>query len=287
MWMNIDRKFKKQLSVVALLVLPMTAFANSSSDKELVDGRLVLEAGWSLYFFQDYANSEALAKSLKGGRADLNGAATLLLANISYQRKQYQATLKLLQEHDALADLYKSNGPGAYKNPHWSNDERTLYYRLKALSGKARYHLGQTDESVRMDLMDGLSYEDKDPMISVPDIEGLQILALMSLSAGRYEEAIGYWGRVVVGGEKLAKSRDLSDKEKEFFHATEYNIACAYSKLGKVERVLEWLGKSVSYKPEERLEFILADRDLDNVRDDPRFLEFISGMKNQIKGATH
>lgn len=53
-----------------------------------------------------------------------------------------------------------------------------------------------------------------------------------------------------------------------------YNIACAYSMLDQRELAFEWLERAVAEGYDVN-GYITADRDLDNLRSDPRFQQFI------------
>jgi tetratricopeptide (TPR) repeat protein len=84
-------------------------------------------------------------------------------------------------------------------------------------------------------------------------------------------------------GYALHYSREHARAIEAFEHArqldynrpvTHYNIACAYSMLGQRELAFEWLERAVD-EGYEANGYINSDRDLDNLRSDPRFQRFI------------
>jgi tetratricopeptide (TPR) repeat protein len=64
-----------------------------------------------------------------------------------------------------------------------------------------------------------------------------------------------------------------------------YNIACAYSMMGNRDAALDWLEKSVEAGFDVG-DYVTRDRDLDNLRSDPRFKRFADMAKdyNRDKG---
>ena len=76
--------------------------------------------------------------------------------------------------------------------------------------------------------------------------------------------------------------RNAIEKGKGFghFHHTAYHIACAYALIGKVEPAITWLQTAADdgfpcYPLFER------DPNLDSLREDPRFITFMEGLKRQ------
>lgn len=71
-------------------------------------------------------------------------------------------------------------------------------------------------------------------------------------------------------------------KEKGFihFHHTAYNIACAYALMNQPQQALEWLQKAA----DDGLpcySLFARDHNLDNLRQDPRFITFLAKQKEQ------
>ena len=254
--------------------------ATQNSGKQLA----ALKDAESYYLSGDTQRAEQLVKKLIGTKSNADGSATVLLARIYREEEQYQKALDLLRHHEALVALYKEAPPGDPKEigREWSNEKKVLYGELKTLHGRLRFHLGQKDESVLEDLLAGIS--SYHTVSYIPDGESLQFSALIYFSSGRYEKAIFYWNQLLTrpgAAESIAEKNETKESEgiKDFYHATEYNIACAYAKLGNVDQTLSWLRKSLVHKPKERLQSILTDHDLDNVREDSRFKDFIRGLQ--------
>ena len=269
----------------AIAILMMLAFlvnANASAKIESGYVKPSVKEGWVFLFSRNYKQAEIIANRLVDSNEDADGSATVLLAAIFYKYKRNKEALSLLHGHEALRSLYLENPD----NKKWTDDKRLDYYGLKALTGKVRYQLGERDDSVRKDLMAGVSYDDNAPLIAMPDAQALQFVAILSLTMGHYEQAVFYWGRTLKVVKKIfsAEPDGGGEAADDFIHATEYNIACAYAKLGKIDKTLTWLKKSLIYKPEERIEFIMTDHDLDNVRKDQKFKQFISNLEKGTGG---
>jgi serine/threonine protein kinase/Flp pilus assembly protein TadD len=80
--------------------------------------------------------------------------------------------------------------------------------------------------------------------------------------------------------EEMIRSGQEKGKGFIHFHHTAYNIACAYVLLNKPEQALKWLQMAADdglpcYPLFER------DHDLDNLRQDPRFINFMAKQKEQ------
>jgi serine/threonine protein kinase/tetratricopeptide (TPR) repeat protein len=74
----------------------------------------------------------------------------------------------------------------------------------------------------------------------------------------------------------------LRGKEKGFihFHHTAYNIACAYALMNRPQQAIEWLQKAA----DDGLpcySLFANDHNLDNLRQDPRFITFLAKQKEQ------
>lgn len=61
-----------------------------------------------------------------------------------------------------------------------------------------------------------------------------------------------------------------------------YNLACAYSCVGEIEKGLEALENAIE-KGYEDLGWIYKDGDLKNVRNHPRFPQLIEKLRNKLK----
>lgn len=61
-----------------------------------------------------------------------------------------------------------------------------------------------------------------------------------------------------------------------------YNIACANSMMGRKDAAFEWLGKSVNAGFDLE-SYVQGDRDLDNLRSDPRFVRFMERSNDYHK----
>jgi len=110
------------------------------------------------------------------------------------------------------------------------------------------------------------------------DRSALNDKALAALRAKNYDEAVGCFEKILAA--------DPTDA------GTAYNMACAYSLKGDIEKGFEWLGKSVDLgwgtgvgnlvdnkKQMTHAEMTRNDPDLDNLRKDPRFEKLIERME--------
>ena len=59
---------------------------------------------------------------------------------------------------------------------------------------------------------------------------------------------------------------------------TRYNLACAYSLLGKLDEAFAWLDKSIE-SGFNTVAYVAGDTDLDNLRQDPRFPEYLKRVE--------
>ncbi len=59
-----------------------------------------------------------------------------------------------------------------------------------------------------------------------------------------------------------------------------YNKACAYSRMKEADRAFEFLKKAIDVGFADR-DHIAADRDFDNIRDDPRFKEILDALARE------
>jgi TolB-like protein/lipopolysaccharide biosynthesis regulator YciM len=83
-------------------------------------------------------------------------------------------------------------------------------------------------------------------------------------------------------GIAVEKIRSAIEKGKGFghFHHTAYHIACAYALLNKPEEAITWL-KEAADDGFPCYPLFQNDRNLDNMRSDPRFAELMSKLKGQ------
>ena len=86
------------------------------------------------------------------------------------------------------------------------------------------------------------------------------------------------------GQEQLAEEKiQLAiERGKGFghFHHTAYHIACAYALMNKREQGMKWL-ESAADNGFPCYELFLNDRNLDNLRRDPRFIDLMTRLKQQ------
>ncbi|MFN0009004.1 MAG: hypothetical protein ACKVXR_13970 [Planctomycetota bacterium] len=118
--------------------------------------------------------------------------------------------------------------------------------------------------------------------------ESLNRKAIEALVAKKYDEGIALLDRILV----------LSPKEK----GTAYNLACAYSLKGELDKAFEWIDKAAEWGWGEgegqiygmdakgrisEVEMLKQDPDLENVRKDPRFEKVIERLAkaNQVREA--
>jgi len=85
----------------------------------------------------------------------------------------------------------------------------------------------------------------------------------------------------------ISKAEDLirtaaRGKEKGFihFHHTAYNIACAYALMNRPQQAVEWLQKAAD-DGMPCYSLFANDHNLDNLRQDPRFITFLAKQKEQ------
>jgi len=87
-----------------------------------------------------------------------------------------------------------------------------------------------------------------------------------------------------LGQERTAESRinQATERGKGFghFHHTAYHIACAYALMNKPEPAIKWL-KSAAADGFPCYPLFKRDANLDNLRQDTRFVRFMAQMKDQ------
>ena len=65
------------------------------------------------------------------------------------------------------------------------------------------------------------------------------------------------------------------------FHHTQYHVACAYALMDQKDSAIEWLRKSAA-EGFSCYPLFLCDTNLDNLRSDPRFSEFLAAEKQRF-----
>jgi tetratricopeptide (TPR) repeat protein len=100
-------------------------------------------------------------------------------------------------------------------------------------------------------------------------------------------EALYNWGIVLSDLAKKAEGKEADDLFNQSFEklikaekikggAGTYNVACLYSLKGKVNESLAWLEKCLKNNSIPSRSHILADSDLDNIKNKDEFLTLIS-----------
>lgn len=95
----------------------------------------------------------------------------------------------------------------------------------------------------------------------------------------------------VLGNNLIAKGDFARGLEMDLAHVrlrpeselAHYNLACTYSLLGKVDLALDSLQRAVLYGYDD-LTYLLEDRDLEAVRRDPRFGQFLQQLQRDLGG---
>ena len=67
------------------------------------------------------------------------------------------------------------------------------------------------------------------------------------------------------------------------FHHTAYYIACAYARMNKKEEAVKWL-QNAADDGFPCYPMFASDHNLDNLRQDPRFISFLEKQKQQWEG---
>lgn len=103
-----------------------------------------------------------------------------------------------------------------------------------------------------------------------PEMDGIRPLyALYLAGVGRAEEA-----REQLGADALAAAR--AD------HDSAYWTACAFALLGEKDSAFKWLARAIKLGNENKPHF-MRDKNLDSLRDDPRFDELMSKIGKDLK----
>ena len=126
-------------------------------------------------------------------------------------------------------------------------------------------HLGRTKEAT--DLVD--EYLAKYSTDEGGTVTGIK--ALLLAKAGKEREA----------EETIQHAVDLGNGFGHFHH-TAYNIACAYAVMKKPDEAIKWLQKTAD-DGFPCYPFFAIEPELDNLRNDPRFIEFMEKGKAQTE----
>lgn len=79
-----------------------------------------------------------------------------------------------------------------------------------------------------------------------------------------------------------AIARAVSRRGFGHFHHTQYHVACAYALMDKKDSAIEWLRKSAA-EGFNCYPLFLCDTNLDNLRSDPRFTEFLADERKRFE----
>jgi len=125
------------------------------------------------------------------------------------------------------------------------------------------------------------------PFAGAQEKESADVLnrkAIDALTAKKYDE----------GAELLLRILAIPGREKD--NGTAYNLACAYSLKGELDKGFEWLGKAVDWgwgpgsgtlvgstKTIPHTEMTKTDPDLENLRKDPRFEPLMERMTKAVE----
>jgi S-formylglutathione hydrolase FrmB len=115
-------------------------------------------------------------------------------------------------------------------------------------------------------------------------MQKLNTQAIAALQAGKYDE----------GSALLLRILKIPGREKDM--GTAYNLACAYSLKGDVDKGFEWLERSVDWgwgagtgqlvgetKQKTNEVMTRTDPDLENLREDPRFEKVMERMSKAVE----
>jgi tetratricopeptide (TPR) repeat protein len=97
------------------------------------------------------------------------------------------------------------------------------------------------------------------------------VKALLLAKAGKNDEAEEMIERAIEIGKGFGH-----------FHHTAYNIASAYAIMNKPDEAMRWL-QDAADDGFPNYPYFEIDHNLDNIRKDPRFIEFMSKLKAQME----
>ena len=104
--------------------------------------------------------------------------------------------------------------------------------------------------------------------------ELVQGIGLAQLALRRSEEAVGTWKEAIVISEATSEPADNEMRSR-------YNLACAYSLLGRLDEAFEALVQAYASGPPEAVAELKTDAkedaDLANLRRDPRWKDLYGG----------
>lgn len=160
-----------------------------------------------------------------------------------------------------------------------ASENELNYFRLYTYLALSKATSGQMDDDAESDFLRILS----NPSRAEESTEGAMIVDTLNyfgaieFSLGRYERALGSFLQV----HDIWRINSLLNTEPA--KSTEYNIACAYAKLRQADMAIVWLEKSLSLNPQNRWKKLLSDKDLDDIRHDKSFLDFIKGHNSDAR----
>lgn len=203
---------------------------------------------------------------------------------VLWEKKDYKQAIQILsrikpvyderQEKISTARISSASGNQA------ASDDELNYFRLYTYLALSKAGSGQMNEDVEADFIRVLS----NPPIAAQStrsnllLDTLTYFGATELVLGRYERALGSFLQahyIMKGGSALLNS--------EYARAGEYNVACAYAKLHQPDMAIVWLKKSLSSNLESRWATILSDHDLDDIRHDQKFLDFIKERQSDVR----
>lgn len=154
--------------------------------------------------------------------------------------------------------IYKQEYDKAIKEIEWGEKAEPDHPMLKIFRSSVYYYRGDVQESI--DLMSNVLEQN-------PQMDGIRPLyALFLAGAGRKEDALAQ-----LNADALSMAR--AD------HDMAYWVAVTHALLNDKDAAFKWLNRAVKLGNENKPHF-LKDRNLDSLRDDPRFDEIIAKMHN-------
>jgi len=161
------------------------------------------------------------------------------------------ALAALGNEHDALMQYKKA----IYLNPNSTiahNHFGAFLFKNKKMSS-ALSHFKKA-----------LTIDPENKKLQANYITALNSLALIHASKNEYQKAIRNFKKI------LMVHPDRQD--------VYYNIACMYARLNEIDESVEWLKKAVE-KGYDNWELMKIDRDLENIRETPGYIQFLNEHK--------
>jgi beta-lactamase regulating signal transducer with metallopeptidase domain/tetratricopeptide (TPR) repeat protein len=168
------------------------------------------------------------------------------------------------EKQKALAALEKSIEFGSGSASLWQEDEG-LASLVDLPDMKNLMNLGDS-----MELLTDERQEDSGPDVWRRDLPELERFAQQHPTMGRAFFNVGY-ARLRAGNPTRALDAFRQAKELGYRPAVcDYNIACCYARLGDPNQAFAWMDKAIDGGLDIG-SYLHDDRDLDSLRDDPRF----------------